>query len=210
MNDKFTSTQAAYNQHAAQFVQQFEKSFKRIEHDKFLSLLPKAGYILDAGCGSARDAAYFVSKGFPTLGIDLSPELLAEAKKLHPEVPTQVMSLTDITLPKEEFDGIWCMATILHLERKDIPHVFRSFHQILKPNGHIYLQTKSGSGEGTEPAPFDPEVIRYFNYFSLAELTELLSAAGFEIIEGYDFNGKQRNEKSRDINWVSIFAKKLS
>jgi SAM-dependent methyltransferase len=208
MNSKFASTISAYNQHAAKFVQHFEKKLDTTELDEFLSLVPAGGHILDAGCGSARDAAYFISKGYEALGIDLSEGLLAEAKRLHPEVPTRLMSLTDISLPDASFDGIWCKAALLHLDRSEIPNVLRAFHRILKQDGHLYIQTKAGEGEGTQPVPFDETMTRYFTFFTLPEMQELVEQSGFDVLKGYEFNGNQRNMISRDQNWVVIFAKK--
>ncbi len=60
MSQRFYSTIQVYNQHATDFVEHFENKLNTIELDKFLSLLPENGYVLDAGCGSARDAAYFM------------------------------------------------------------------------------------------------------------------------------------------------------
>lgn len=205
---KFAATIKTYNQHAAKFAQHFEEKLGAHELTKFLSRVRKGGLILDAGCGSARDAAYFMSKGYQAQGIDLSEGLLAEAKKLHPEVPTQPMSLTDITLPESTFDGVWCKAALLHLERKDIPTVLHSFYRILKPGGHLFIQTKVGEGEGSQPVPFDTNMTRHFTFFTLEEMIHLLEEAHFKILDGYDFNGKQRSEKSRDQDWLVIFAHK--
>lgn len=208
MNNKFTSTIDTYNQHAARFVKHFEKKLDTAELDKFLENIPQGKYILDAGCGSARDAAYFISKGYKALGIDLSEGLLAEAQKAHPEVPTQLMSLTEITLPDNEFDGVWCKAALLHLDRMDIPKVLSHFYRILKPGGALFIQTKAGEGEGTQPVPFDESMTRMFTFFTLEEMQTLVKEAGFNVLASYDFNGKNRSINSRDQEWVVIFAKK--
>src|SRR5579859_6691610 len=175
---KFSATQALYNQYALQFVQHFESKLDTKELDKFLAMLPKNGKILDAGCGSARDTAYMIQKGYKAWGTDLSENLLVEAKKIHPEVPTQLMDLTQITFPENTFDGIWCKAALLHIERENIPKVLKDFYKILKPNGILIIQTKEGVGEGTQPVPFD------------------------KTLKSYGFNGKKRNIKAIDQSWV--------
>lgn len=208
MSNKFASTIDTYNRHASQFGQHFEQKLDTTELDTFLASIPDSGYILDAGCGSARDAAYFISQGYRALGIDLSSGLLAEAHKRHPEVPTQHMSLTEITLPDKEFDGVWCKAALLHIDRSEIPNVLASFHRILKDTGMLFIQTKAGQGEGTQPVPFDPSMTRYFTFFTLEEIEALLLEAGFELAESYSFNGKQRFTNSRDQDWIVALAKK--
>jgi ubiquinone/menaquinone biosynthesis C-methylase UbiE len=149
-----------------------------------------------------------ISQGRATHGIDVSEGLLKEAYRLHPEVPTQLMSLTEITFPNESFDGVWCKAALLHLDRSEVPQALRHFGRILKPNGRIFIQTKEGEGEGEQPAPFDPSLYRHFTFFSVDEMKKLIEAAGFAIQKAYSFNGKTRSGSSRDQGWVVIFAKK--
>jgi len=205
---KFDQTIKTYNQYAGQFAAHFERKLDPAELDEFLKLVKKGGYLLDAGCGSARDSAYMLTQGFSVLGIDFSAGLLVEAKKLHPQVSTQQMSLLDLELSDAEFDGIWCKATLLHIDRLDIPKVLSEFYRVLKPGGQLFIQTKSGTGEGYQPSPFDATVTRYFSFFSLVEMTEMLRIAGFRINKSYEFNGLKRNAKSRDQDWLVFFAQK--
>ena len=43
---------------------------------EFLPLLKPASHILDAGCGSGRDAAYFKQRGFTVSAFDASQQLV--------------------------------------------------------------------------------------------------------------------------------------
>lgn len=146
MSSSFDSTIQTYNQHASQFVKHFEKRLETLELDRFLGSIPKGGSILDAGCGSARDSAYIIGKGYKALGIDVAEGLLAEAHKLHPEVPTQHMSFAELAFPDDTFDGIWCKAAILHVEKDEVQKVLEGFKRVLKPGGVLFIQTKEGMG----------------------------------------------------------------
>jgi ubiquinone/menaquinone biosynthesis C-methylase UbiE len=207
-DQKFSETLQTYNAFASQFVQHFEQKLDITELDKFLNLLEPSAYVLDAGCGSARDSAYMMSKAFRALGVDLSEGLLAEAAKVHPEVETRLMSLTDLQLPAETFDGIWCKAALLHIDHQDVSSVLRSFYKVLKPGGMLFIQTKEGEGQGTQPVPFDSTMERLFSFFTEEQLTKLLQHEGFSILESYTFNGKQRGLGRRDQGWVVVFAQK--
>ena len=44
-------------------------------YDRFTALLPKAGHILDAGCGSGRDSLAFKTLGYTVTAIDASAAL---------------------------------------------------------------------------------------------------------------------------------------
>jgi SAM-dependent methyltransferase len=208
MPNRFSPTINVYNKFASKFVSHFERKLDTAELDEFLKDIPQGGYILDAGCGSARDSAYIVSQGYKALGIDLSEGLLAEAKKLHPEVTTQLMSLTNIDLDDETFEGIWCKAALLHLEREDVSKVLNDYKRILKQNGKLFIQTKEGEGSGEQPVPFDDTLTRLFTFFTEEELVQLVEKAGFTVTKSHTFNGLKRSALSRDQDWLIIFAKK--
>ncbi|HYD35148.1 MAG TPA: class I SAM-dependent methyltransferase [Vitreimonas sp.] len=208
INKKFQSTVEAYNQFAPQFIKHLEAKVSNIEMDKFDSHV-QGGYILDAGCGSCRDAAQLIKRGYKVLGIDASEGLLNEAKKIHPEVPTQLMSLTELEFETVTFNGVWCRATLLHIDRDEVPKVLSNFHKILKSQGILYIQTKKGEGEGTQPVPFDPSMTRFFTFFEEKELCQLVTNAGFEIVESYTYDTKDREKSAKGQEWVVIFARKI-
>jgi 2-polyprenyl-3-methyl-5-hydroxy-6-metoxy-1,4-benzoquinol methylase len=185
----------------------FERNLDSVEIEKFLNLISKDGNVLDAGCGSGRDCAYMISRGYKVLGIDLSSELLNEAKRLHPEVKTKKMNLTDLKFSPELFDGIWTNAVILHLERETLPGVLNDFHKILKSGGILYIKTKEGSGEELQPVSFNNKLNRLFTLYSQKELEILTNKAGFSLIDSYVYNGLNRGY-FRDQSWVVVIVKK--
>jgi ubiquinone/menaquinone biosynthesis C-methylase UbiE len=210
MSDKFSSTIQIYNKYAQTIGGFQEKKFGQEEIDLFLSYVPEKGALLDAGCGSGRDTAYFTKQGYQAVGIDLSEGLLAEARKLHPESTFKLMSLTELDFPDQQFDGIWAKASILHLDRAEIPKVFNDFNRLLKEGGVLFIQTKKGEGEGTQPLPFAPEETRFFTFFQLEELRQLVTDAGFHILDSYEFNGKARRAFSADQEWIVLLAQKAT
>ncbi|CAG4890996.1 class I SAM-dependent methyltransferase [Paraburkholderia saeva] len=48
-------------------------------------LLPR-GQTADIGCGNGRDVAWMAANGYRVTGFDASPGLLAEARRLHPDL----------------------------------------------------------------------------------------------------------------------------
>jgi SAM-dependent methyltransferase len=53
-------------------------------HDHFLPRIPVGGTILDAGCGSGRDAAAFAALGYQVHAFDQSPEMVRPGKHIRP------------------------------------------------------------------------------------------------------------------------------
>lgn len=48
---------------------------------------------------------------------------------------------------KDEFDGIWCCASLLHVPAAELPDVMRRLADALKPGGVWYVSFKYGDGE---------------------------------------------------------------
>ena len=59
----------------------------------------------------------------------------------------------------EKYDGIWACASILHLEKGDLPDVLQKMANALKTGGVIYTSFKYGDFEGERNG-------RYFTYLT--------------------------------------------
>ena len=69
------STIEYYNQNADMFVQGTRLVDFTVVQERFTKMLPVGLRILDFGCGSGRDAKYFLEKGYQVTAIDGSAEL---------------------------------------------------------------------------------------------------------------------------------------
>ncbi|KRT56604.1 class I SAM-dependent methyltransferase [endosymbiont of Ridgeia piscesae] len=134
-----------YENNAKAFVEATLWVDMQLLYQRFLPLLPERAHILDAGCGSGRDAKSFIERGYQVTAFDASAEIAALAEK-EIEQPVQVQRLQDIQY-QHQFDGIWACASLLHVPAKELPDVFRRLACALKPNGVIYCSFKYGQGE---------------------------------------------------------------
>ncbi|MBV5273652.1 MAG: class I SAM-dependent methyltransferase [Lamprocystis purpurea] len=112
---------------------------------RFLPHLPVGGRILDAGCGSGRDALAFRERGYAVTAFDASAELAALAAA-HLGQPVQVLRFQDLERT-QAFDGIWACASLLHVPGAELPEVLRRLAMALRPGGVLYASFKYGSGE---------------------------------------------------------------
>lgn len=97
--------------------------------------------LLDVGCGTGRHGLEFRQLGFDYVGVDLSPEMLAEARKRLPatdfvESDIRSLSLTD------RFDAVVCLnATIGYmLTREDLVAALRKLTEHVKPGGILLVE----------------------------------------------------------------------
>jgi superfamily II DNA or RNA helicase/HKD family nuclease/SOS-response transcriptional repressor LexA len=134
-----------YSQNARSFFDSTASVDMSGLHDVFLSRLPAKAHILDAGCGSARDAKAFADRGFKVSAFDASSELASLASQ-HCGFDVGVRTFADVA-EIEAYDGIWCCASLLHVPAAELPACLIRLWRALRPNGCLYLSFKLGTGE---------------------------------------------------------------
>ena len=112
---------------------------------EFLPHVKQHGHILDAGCGSARDAAYFKNQGFTVSAFDASPAL-AKLASNYLQQPVEIKAFQELECVNK-YDGIWCCASLLHVPKAELPQVFLKLQKALKPDGVLYVSFKYGTQE---------------------------------------------------------------
>lgn len=166
--------------------------FWREDFEKFRYSVPR-GSVIDIGCGAGRDALLF-KEYYPLyeyIGIDASPEMISEAKRLVPSADFRVMNMYNLARDFQEnyFDGFWASCSLLHVSNKKFLRFFRSrleivlsqVRKIVKNGGTGFIAMKKGEGE---------KIIyeengegRLFVLYQLTEFSEILRKNGFEILE---------------------------
>lgn len=166
-----TATLAYYNHNAAAFFADTVSVDMSALHDRFLSTISAGGIVLDAGCGSGRDAYAFFKRGFRVCAFDASPEL-AQLAEEHTKIGILVRTFDDV---REQacYDGIWACASLLHLPQAAIPAALARLWAALKPGGTFYMSFKLGSGERLHNGRHFTDVLEIQLRSWLADLPDL-------------------------------------
>ena len=129
-----------YQEHAEEYVTNTVDLDMGIHYEHVLPLLEKGASILDAGCGSGRDALVFKQRGYVVEGFDASPEMVKVARS-YAKVPVIVQRFETLTY-ENRFDLIWASATLLHVSREDHKLAYANLYRALRSKGILYCSYK--------------------------------------------------------------------
>lgn len=167
--------------------------------DKFLSYLKPHSTILDFGCGSGRDAKYFLSKGYTVFATDGS-KVMCEYASLLTGVNVAQMDFLELT-DTEKYDGIWACSSILHLSKGDLEKVLQKIETALKNEGIFYTSFKYGDFEGVRNG-------RFFTDLTEKSFTELLySSTNLKISEYWITSDVRPGRESE--KWLNVICTKI-
>ncbi|MCX5423210.1 class I SAM-dependent methyltransferase [Streptomyces sp. NBC_00078] len=104
--------------------------------------------VADVGSGPGHVTARLDALGVPAFGVDVSPGMVALARRAHPGLRFHVGSMTSLDLPDETLGGVLALYSIIHVPDDHLPTVFDEFRRALVPGGHALLGFQSGDEEG--------------------------------------------------------------
>ncbi len=134
--------------------------------DHFVGQLGEAPDVLDAGCGTGRMSRYLTDRGCQVRGIDLSAGMIRMARRDHPDIPTDVGTITELPFEDGSFDGLFYWYSIIHLPDAAVPKVFEEARRVLRPGGQLLVAFQIGAGErdvagGLRRRGYDVSMSRY-------------------------------------------------
>ncbi|WP_236790577.1 class I SAM-dependent methyltransferase [Amycolatopsis sp. GM8] len=105
------------------------------------------GPVADLGCGPGRITGPLAALGLNVFGVDLSPEMIAVARRTHPSLRFETGSLLGLDLPDAGLAGVVAWYSIIHTPPQLLPAVFAEFARVLAPAGHALLAFQVGNNQ---------------------------------------------------------------
>jgi SAM-dependent methyltransferase len=133
-------TLKAYDTRAADYAKDWHDQPAPADLHAIVRRFFRSGATADIGCGSGREVGWLNTNGFPAIGFDGSPGLLAEAKRRYPDAEFRLAALPELDgIAAGSFDNVLCETVIMHLPRAAIAPSARRLIEIVKSGGILYL-----------------------------------------------------------------------
>ena len=172
-----------YQKNAESLAHRYESAGVEEMQALLKSCFEPGAKLLEIGCGSGRDAAFMKASGFDVTAVDGSEKMIASAVKFHPELSGRLYT---IHLPQGlserlgRFDGLFSIATLMHLTREAIGAVFEKAGRLVNEKGRFFFSVSSRRDDVNQ-GEFD-EKGRRFTAMTVEEWILTSQKAGFEVV----------------------------
>jgi SAM-dependent methyltransferase len=167
---------------------------------RLAALLPAGSRVLEIGSAGGRDAEALEAAGLVVRRTDITPgfvRMLEQSGHRADVVDPLTDDLSDPAAPGTPYDAVWASASLLHVDRDDLPVVLRRLAEATRPGGLLHLSLKEGEGEGWSTHG-DVGAPRRFTYWHEDALRDVLTRTGWSV------EHVARHEA--DEHWLEVLA----
>jgi ubiquinone/menaquinone biosynthesis C-methylase UbiE len=115
-----------------------------------------AGDVLDAGCGPGQWTDHLDRAGIRVYGIDLSPAMVAIARRYRPDLRYEVGSMLQLEARDGAVAGVLAHFSLIHTPPKLLPSVLAEFARVIEPGGPLLIGAQiTDTAEADGWVPYD-------------------------------------------------------
>jgi SAM-dependent methyltransferase len=188
MSDPTNSIRESYDRLAEEYARRI---FDELQHkpldrellNRFAKQTKGRGEVCDMGCGPGHVARYLRDAGASVFGLDLSPGMLEQARKLNPDIPFREGNMMSLDIRDGTLAGVAVFYAIVNIPKQHLPVVFREIRRALQPGGLLLLAFHAGNEILHEDELWGQKISMDFLLLPPSEIKLDLEAAGFTIEE---------------------------
>jgi SAM-dependent methyltransferase len=143
--------------------------------------------VIEVGSGPGHVAAFLAEAGADATGLDLTPEMVDQARRRHPGVSYQVGDLRRLMRPSthDGWGAVLAWYSLIHFAASELPAAIASLTRPLRTNGWLVLALHTGAEVRTVTEWFGHEIDLDFVQHDPAEILAAVERAGLLDIEWY-------------------------
>jgi SAM-dependent methyltransferase len=211
-NNTTQSVRETYDRLAEAYAHQYanelqSKPLDRELLNRFVAEVQGRGEVCDMGCGMGHISRFLRDAGASVFGLDLSPEMIEQARKLNPDISFQVGDMVGLALPNDRVAGIVAFYAIVNIPPDSLPTVFQEMLRLLKSGGLLLLSFHIGDEVLCPGEILGVQTSMDFFFFQPIDIRRQLESAGFAIEDVIE-----REPYAPDVEYQSrrayIFARK--
>jgi SAM-dependent methyltransferase len=182
---------ACYDAVARQYAERFadELAHKPLDREllgRFASAVRGRGDVYDLGCGPGQTTAFLHDCGVRVRGLDISADLLREARRRHPGLEFEPGDMLTLPLADASLAGVVAFYAIVHLSPAGLRRALAEMHRVLRPGGRLLLAFHVGEGSIHVEEFLGRSVALDFVFFTPQSVTDELIRAGFVAVEAIE------------------------
>jgi SAM-dependent methyltransferase len=179
---------SSYDEIAQEYVRRIadeldHKPFDRELLDRFAAMFDAHDSVCDMGCGPAHIARYLSRRGANVIGIDLSPEMVAQARALNPDLEIHQGDMLALDVADESWAGIVAFYSIIHIPREEVVRALMELRRCLRCGGRLLMSFHIGDEVVHLEELWDHQVSMDFIFYRTDEMLGYLGEAGFDVEE---------------------------
>jgi SAM-dependent methyltransferase len=180
-------TRSTYDVVAAHYAREIagelaDKPFDRGFLDRFAESVGDAR-IVELGCGPGHVAGYLASRGANVSGLDLSPAMIEQAKRLFPGLEFRVGDMLALPFEDSSLAGVVSFYSIVHFDEPQTQQAFREIARVLRRGRLAAIAFHIGSDTLHRDEWFGETISVDFSFHEPEIVRRQLQAVGFEILE---------------------------
>jgi SAM-dependent methyltransferase len=168
--------------YAGRYVNELQsKPLDRELLNRFGTDVQGRGDVCDMGCGPGHISRFLRDVGASVFGLDLSPGMIEQARKLNPDIAFQVGDMMSLALRNDALAGIVAFYAIVNIPPDSLSTVFEEMLRVLKPGGLLLLSFHIGDEILSPDELLGHRISMDFFFFRPLDIRGHLETAGFAV-----------------------------
>lgn len=180
------AVQQSYDTVADEYARRFgdELDHKPLDRALLAALIEEnepGAPIADLGCGPGHVAGWLAACDITAVGIDLSPKMIAVARRSYAKAEFRQGDLLALPAENEEFGCLLALYSLIHLKTTELAPALREIRRVLRPRGLALVSFHVGNEVRHFTQLCDHNVDLDFHFFEVESVVEAMEAEGLTV-----------------------------